>query len=719
MSRGGGRQGAEGAEGAVGASAASDDGQPTIAGLPELARASVRQARDRAAARERRQRAAVEPAAELPVARVLVDTGLAHLDRPFDYLVPAALDDTAHPGVRVKVRFAGQDVDGFVLERRAVSDHDGVLAPVRRVVSAEPVLTAQIAGLAVDLAQRYAGISGDVLRLAIPPRHATTEREDARPLVTPTIVAPGAGAWAPYRSAESFWGHLASGGAPRAVVSVLPGDDAARLVAEAAVRTAAAGRGVVACVPDRRDLDRLVAALTQLAGEGAFATLTADLGPARRYREFLAVLRGSVRIAIGTRAAAFAPVHDLGLVIIWDDGDDLFAEPRAPYPHTREVLLTRAAREDAGALVLGHARSVEAHQLVRAGWAHQVAAERDVLRQRVTVRAAGASEHELRRDPLARTSRMPREVHELIRDALMSGPVLVQTPRSGYALRLACESCRTPADCRACRGPLRLSDPQRPPACGWCGTEHPAWACAACGGRGMRSGVVGDARTGEELGRTHPSTSVITSSGDRVRAAVPATPAIVVATPGAEPVADGGYAAVVLLDAWLALGRDGLRSDEEALRRWSNAVGLVRPGGRALIVGDPAHAAVQALVRWDHAGFADREIEERRAAHLPPAARIATLTGSPGALDDALRLLTPPEPCDVLGPMPVPGGSPAVTATFAPGPAVAGDDVVERVVLRVPRAQGAALGAALGELQRIRSARKLEPVRVQVDPADL
>ena len=71
-------------------------------------------------------------------------------------------------------------------------------------------------------------------------------------------------------------------------------------------------------------------------------SLTADLGPARRYRRFLAALRGSARIVVGTRAAAFAPVHDPGLLVIWDDGDDLHAEPRAPYPHTRETLLLRA-----------------------------------------------------------------------------------------------------------------------------------------------------------------------------------------------------------------------------------------------------------------------------------------------------------------------------------------------------------------------------------------
>jgi primosomal protein N' (replication factor Y) len=136
------------------------------------------------------------------------------------------------------------------------------------------------------------------------------------------------------------------------------------------------------------------------------------------------------------------------------------------------------------------------------------------------------------------------------------------------------------------------------------------------------------------------------------------------------------------------------------LRRWCNAVGLVRPGGEALVVGDPSHPAVQALVRWDPPGFAERESAQRQEAHLPPASRLATITGEPGAVDDAVTLLAAPESAEVLGPVDV------------------GDDEC-RVVVRVPRAHGPALSAALGELQRVRSARKLDAVRIQVDPVGL
>ncbi|HMD93598.1 MAG TPA: primosome assembly protein PriA, partial [Trebonia sp.] len=97
------------------------------------------------AARQAKGPKRLAPAADNPVARIAVDIPLAHLDRPFDYLVPDRLATQACPGARVRVRFAGQLTDGFVLDRVISSDHQGRLAYLERVVSAEPVLTAEIA----------------------------------------------------------------------------------------------------------------------------------------------------------------------------------------------------------------------------------------------------------------------------------------------------------------------------------------------------------------------------------------------------------------------------------------------------------------------------------------------------------------------------------------------------------------------------------------------
>jgi primosomal protein N' (replication factor Y) len=669
--------------------------QPEL--LPGMVRATVKASRAKARATRSRRAAEAARAEVDPVARVLVDVPLAHLDRPFDYAVPAAMADAARPGVRVKVRFAGQEVDGYVVGRAAASEHPGPLAPLRRVVSPEPVLAPQIEALSAELAARYAGSRADLLRLAVPARHATTEQAPTPPAPPPRPHDPAAGetAWDGHEPGAAFLRHLAEGASPRAVWTAAPATDWPVLVGHAVAATVASGRGALVCVPDGKDVARVDAALTAVLGEGQHVALTADAGPARRYRDFLAVSRGVARVVVGTRAASFAPVHRLGLVVVWDDGDDLHAEPRAPYPHTRETLLLRSEREGAAALVGGFARTVEAEYLLRTGWARELAATREA-RRRVRVSVAGQA---IDRDVHARGARIPREVHLAVRDAVREGPVLVQTPRLGYVTSLACERCRTPARCEACQGPLALTGPTTPPACRWCGTLAEAWACRECGHRGLRAPVLGDARTAEEIGRALPGTTVRTSSGETVLTSVDGRPQVVVATPGAEPVADGGYAAVVLLDTWLLLSRIDLRAEEEALRRWLDAAALARPGGRVVAVGDSAHPALQALVRWDPAGFAARETRERVEAHLPPASRLATISGEPGAVDDALTLLAAPAGAEVLGPVDL------------------GEE--SRVVVRVPRVQGAELSRALGEVQRVRSSRKLDAVRIQVDPPTL
>jgi primosomal protein N' (replication factor Y) len=651
------------------------------------------------------------PVAEVePVAHVLVDVALAHLDRPFDYAVPETMSADAQPGVRVKVRFAGQDVDGFVIERSATTGHTGRLQPLRRVVSAEEVLTPDVAALTGAVAARYAGTRSDVLRLAVPPRHATVEKQPCEP-APPVTADRRPELSAHYPAAEPFLDGLATGESPRTVWTVVPGDDWAELLAEAVVATAISGRGALVCVPDHRDVARLDAALVERLGEGRHVVLAADSGPAKRYRAFLAVSRGSVRIVIGTRGAAFAPVRDLGLVAIWDDGDDLHDEPRAPYPHAREVLLMRAQETGCAALLGAHARSVEAEYLVRTEWATQIVAPRDVVRGRISVGLTGDSDRDLGRDPGARSARLPSEALTLLREAIKHGPVLVQTPRVGYATRLACDRCRTPADCAACHGPLRVPGPSRSPECAWCATPVPGWHCPECGGHGLRAPVLGDARTAEEIGRAIPGVPVRTSSsGDRVLAEVDYWPAIVVATPGAEPVAPDGYSAVVLLDTWLLLARSDLRATEEAMRRWANAAALVRPatrGGRVLAVGDASLPGLQALIRWDPSGLARREMEERQSAHLPPASRVATVTGEPADLEKALGALQLPPGAEVLGPVLVESSRDAR------------DEQTVRYVVRVPRSSGAALSAALGALQAQRSTHKLPHVRVEVDPVEL
>ena len=661
----------------------------------------------------------LRPAADRPVARIAVDMPLAHLDRPFDYQVPERLADQAVPGVRVRVRFAGQLTDGFVLERVDTSEHPGRLSWLDRVVSPERVLTPEVAGLARAVADRYAGTLADVLRLAVPPRHAATEqkavppREDEPPVDSEPPVEPVPGPWTRYPAGPAFLAGIAAGRPVRAAWTALPGASWPREIAVAVAAAASAGRGALVVVPDTRDLARVDEALAaELAALPAalprHVCLTADLGPAERYRRWLSVLRGHVLVAAGTRAAMFAPVENLGLVVLWDEGDDLHAEPRAPYPHAREVLALRAHRAGAAALIGGFARTPELSQLVASGWARDLVPERATIRAVAPTVRAAADEYELGRDAAATTARLPSLALRTARAGLASGhPVLVQVPRRGYLAAIACDRCRAKARCATCGGPLRVSGAQEVPDCGWCGGLAGGWTCSQCGFGQLRAIAIGAARTAEELGRAFPGTKVRTSGGQAVLPAVPDEPALIIATPGAEPVAS--YAAALLLDGWALLARPSLRSEEEALRRWMAAAALVRPDGTVLVHADASLPVVQALIRWDPCTFAERALADRLPLAFPPTVRMASVTGEADAVASLLGCL--PEASDrreVLGPVPV----------EQPGPA--GESERVRALLRSPRADGLALAKALHAAQAARSARKEGGgVRVQLDPAEL
>jgi primosomal protein N' (replication factor Y) len=642
-----------------------------------------------------------------------------HLDREFDYLVSEEQSDDAQPGVRVRLRFHGRLVDGFILERRSDTDHVGKLAWLDRVVSAEAVLTPEVRRLIDAVAARYAGTRADVLRLAVPPRHAKVERENPTPPELSVVAEVDRTGWEAYGSGGQFLTALAETRAARAVWQALPGELWADRFAEAAAQTVQTGRAVLAIVPDQRDVDTLSRAATALLDEAGVVALSAGLGPSARYRRWLAALRGSARLVIGTRSAVFAPVSDLGLVMVWDDGDDTLAEPRSPYPHAREVAMLRAHQMRCAAMIGGYARTAEAQALVRSGWAHDVVAARAVVRARtprvVALDDGGYAEE---RDPAARTARLPSVALRAARTALQAeAPVLVQVPRRGYVPSLACARCRAIARCRHCTGPLSLDDRQgTAPVCRWCGRADAALRCGACGSDAVRAVVVGARRTAEELGRAFPGTPVITSAGEAMVSEVDDRPALVVATPGAEPRAAAGYGAALLLDSWALLGRQDLRAAEDTLRRWMAAASLVRSrdeGGVVAVVAEASVPTVQALIRWDPVAHADAELAARTEVALPPSVHMAALDGTGAAVAVLLGEIRLPDTAELLGPVPLPPG-----ARRPPG--MAADEPVSRMLVRVDREQGLALAAELRRGVAVVSARQThEPVRVQIDPLQI
>ncbi|WJZ02762.1 primosomal protein N' [Corynebacterium freiburgense] len=655
-------------------------------------------------------------APEVPIAQVLPLLGLPQLDRYFDYQIDAKHHDEVQPGVRVRIRFGGRLVDALVVSRSSYSEHDGKLSWIERVISPDVVYPLQTRELIDALCERYAGVRSDLIRSAIPARHAQAEHADTR---TPwaelgEAEEPDLSQWSSYAFGQSFVDAVLAGAKARAAWQIAPGEDWATALAALAIKTVIDGGGALIVVPDQRDVDALETACKQWVSAKQITVLGSALGPQARYRRFLSVLHGQGRLVIGTRSAAFAPVQNLRLAVVLHDGDENLCDPRAPYVHAREVLTMRSAKQQCALIIGGHSRTAETQLMVEQGWLHNLVAPRDVIRTRMPhIRAAGDSDFALERDPRAGSARLPQIAFQAVREAFGRGePVLVQVPRKGYVPTLACGNCRAPARCRHCNGPLGLptGGEAAVPTCRWCGRPSLRHRCGECGSVKLRAVVLGAGRTAEELGRAFPGVKVVTSGGAHIIDSIGDGPQLVVATPGAEP--KGRYGALLLLDTWALLGRQDLRATEDTLAKWAAAATLVHRGGDVVIMANPGLSVVQSLIRWDMVQAAAFELAERREVDFPPAVRMAAIDAPGKTLDHFLELIELPEGGEILGPVDLPLG------VHLPGEY---DEqkfgFPQRVLVRVPVVHGMKLGKALRAAQVARATRKdTLPLRVQIDP---
>jgi primosomal protein N' (replication factor Y) len=406
----------------------------------------------------------------------------------------------------------------------------------------------------------------------------------------------------------------------------------ATVLARLAARAVAAGESAILVVPDYRDQDQLALALGTVLPPESIVRLDARQPNADRYRGMLRAAGSRPVAIVGTRSAIYAPADRLGLIAVWDDGDPLLSEPLTPYVHARDAALVRQEQQGAALVLAAHARTTDVERLVEVGWLREIA-PRPLRRPRVVPTANVVAQ-----DRLAAQARIPSIAWREAAEASKRGPVLVQVGRPGYAPGLRCADCGEAARCRRCGGPLRQARAGSPPSCLWCGAPDAAWACANCGGTRVRPSGAGATRTAEDLGRAFPGVRIVLADGERIVRAVSAEPAIVIATRGAEPIAAGGYRAVLLLDGDRMVARESLRVGEDVLRWWSNAAALAADDATVVLVG-VGGALATAMVTGDTATYARAELADRRVLRFPPAVRAATLQGLPDAVAAAVAAL--------------------------------------------------------------------------------
>lgn len=755
------------------------------------------------APRKRRKRAPAEhtPAEQHPIAQVVLNVQALHLGQTFDYFIDEKDSEAAQPGVLLRVRFGGQRVSGVIWARTDTSNTPrSSIRYIERVLSPDVLVPASMREDIGLIAKAYGGTRANILRFAVPPRVAKVEAEQRlaasfrRPVggslsdntqggfagrgtnpdgtmpagstfaVASTVSEGAAQGYrrltANYADVNVLHDALTGQRFQSFVFDSLPGaQEWQRNMAWMVATALSAGKAAVVELPTMREVEDLMPMLRNYglkpfapapAGGwvGDVAVLNAETMPAAdRYRTYLAVALGQVKVVIGTRAVMYAPVEGPALFAILEDAAYQNMDGMMPYPQARGVMRLRAKSHGGVFVAMANARTPQSQ------WENTGpgTVETPVSGYSTTIHPLASPLKDatpwvrwLNRDELARLAdpsigaRVPHTAVRVLSKALESGPVLLSIPQDSVSETLSCAKCHRQARCAKCSGPLQLPADRRDstPRCRWCGAAAINWKCPGCGHERMRVVRVGAAGTAAELAGLFRGVPVVLSSKTQglVRD-VACQPMIVIATPGFEPrvrpvSAEQGsagheYRAVAVLDAWTSLYALGVDARLDTLTAWMRAVSLCAPrsrGGQALILGETDPAIAQSLMLWDSRILAAKDLEERVETGMPPAVAAACVWGRRDAVMTLMQRIGAlggdwtacGELPGMLGPVPI-----AQPDTVDARELEATADRV-KAVIRVPQSRRAELAARLHrETARHVASREPGELRFRVDPKDL
>jgi len=480
---------------------------------------------------------------------------------------------------------------------------------VDRLASSVRVFDPRMLELFRWVAERYVAPLASVIGRAVPPRVAGEETvAPADAVAGPAARGPATSVLPGYRGAGALLRAIAAADGSTYALRPAPEDESAVIV-ESVAACLGAGRRALVIVPEAEPEPSVAAELRAAFGDRVVRFVGGDRRT--RYRTWLRTARGDGDVVVATRPGVFAPVPELGLIVVSRESHPALREDRAPYYHGREVALARARLEGAVSVVSALCPSAE---VAAAGL--PVVEPPDRRWPVVEVVKPG---------PEGRSPRLLEALRGARRGFLFS-------PLPGYGVARICRSCGEPASCAACGGLLRHQGGRV--GCIVCGADG---VCGVCGATtfGIRRG--GQERVEEWASRV---AAVPVRRVEQPR--LPGEAEILVGGP--DDVRDLGVGRLDLvgvLDADRAARRPGIAARERALAIWMETVGWARPRGRAIVqASDPADPAVQALVRGRADRFHERDRHRRADAGFPVGAPVFRVTGD-DRLSEHLTQLQP------------------------------------------------------------------------------
>ena len=630
------------------------------------------------------------------IAEVIVDIAASETDRIYDYLC----DDTVVVGSRVRAPFGGKTVPGFVMRLKENSDVPSErLKRVFPCPDELPALNAECLALAEKLAARYRVPKALTLRLFLPAEMRTGKvRELLRNYATLKVPVAEMKLAKTAKNQLGVAEYLEKNGKTDCAYlnSAYPGGVAAlekkgyaevtkeqmlrdpykTVTAENVERTLTPdqkraveiirtdsrtvqllhgvtgsgkteiyltliaeclkeGKSSIFLVPEISLTPQMLSQLRARFGKNA-AIIHSGLSAGERFDEWWRLRTGEAKIAIGARSAIFAPMENIGVIIVDEEHDSSYSSESAPRYNTFDVALLRA-KKNGCKLVLGSATpSVETYKRAKEGEFSLIRLEKRINKRPMPEITIADMRREVRRGNNSNFSGVLKE--EIEKCLAADKQVILFLNRRGYSQTVICKECGYVAKCEACDVSLTYHRDENCLKCHYCGTKYNMLsACPECGGVKLSYAGTGTQRIVAELQKLYPAARILrmdndTTSGKeghyKILKAFGEHKADILV--GTQMIAKGhDFPAVTLvgiLDADMSLHFSDYRSGERTFQLITQVAGrsgrAEEKGKVVLQTFDPENEVLRFATSYDYEGFYENEISLRAAMAFPPFSKI-------------------------------------------------------------------------------------------------
>jgi primosomal protein N' (replication factor Y) len=546
----------------------------------------------------------------------------------------------AVPGKRVMAPFGSRDLTGYV-----IGESDTLppgldaqkLKQIRRVVDKEVLFGKDEIDLSLWIAGYYLCGQGEALAAMIP---------SGRRIITNELLDEGEdfSETNPELSEEQDKalnailkapeGAEAEGGGRPFYLYGITGSGKTEVFLKAAEAVLAEGKSVIYLVPEISLTHQTALAIERRFGTVS-ATLHSGMSPGARLAEWMRIRRGEVRIVVGPRSAVFAPLVNLGLIIIDEEHDSSYKSGSTPRYHARQVAMRRAAVSGAK-LIMGSATpSVEAWKLMEEG---------KIKKLSLTRRLSGGSLPEIIPVSLEHSQGCltPLLKEEIRLTARLGRQTILFLNRRGFAYFYHCPSCGYELSCRQCSVSLTYYKSRNRAVCHYCGySTTPPESCPQCGSLEAGFTGFGTEMIEEEVRNTFPELRILRADGDtsgRGRTLKEILEKFknkeIDILLGTQMVAKGlnfpGVRLVGVVQADTGLHLPDFRAAERTfalLVQVAGRAGRYFPDGKVIVQTlRPRDPTITKACAMDVEGFFSEEIRQREVLGFPPHSRLIRIT---------------------------------------------------------------------------------------------